>query len=174
MRQTGYSLAEMLVVVALLGLIALVAVPTFQAHKSADVDVAVAELGAAMRYARSEAMRTGTPHGFAYDPASGTLQLYSLDHLQQPVFDILHPLTKQLYAYQFALHPLFEGLQLAGAMQFEGVKHTQLTFDPRDGSPYALIAGARHRLDEAWTSVSDGARSVTLRVQPVTGRLLIS
>ena len=71
-RGPGYSLAEVMIVLAVLSVVALVAIPI--ATPSADVrlDAAAQEVINALRFARIEALRTGTFYGadFSVDPAT--------------------------------------------------------------------------------------------------------
>jgi type II secretion system protein H len=64
-RHNGFTLLEIMIVAAILGIVALVAVPSFTSTSDgeAKLDLAAGEVAAAIRFARSETMRTGTVHG---------------------------------------------------------------------------------------------------------------
>jgi len=65
MRQrasAGYTLVELLLVVAILSIVAVVAIPSSSPVDAFRVDAAAGEVALALRHARDEAKRTGRPH----------------------------------------------------------------------------------------------------------------
>ena len=79
--QHGFSLMELAVVVAILGIVAAVAMPNLAATDVQIVELAAAGVADAIRFARSEAIRSGTPHGVNTDAAGNRIRVYSLPGL---------------------------------------------------------------------------------------------
>jgi prepilin-type N-terminal cleavage/methylation domain-containing protein len=59
-QPAGFSLAELLIVIVILGVVAKVAIPNLSSGDEAKLDVAAGEIIQALRFARSEAIRQGT------------------------------------------------------------------------------------------------------------------
>jgi general secretion pathway protein H len=71
----GFTLIEMLVVLAVLGLVAIVTLPTIAGHRpGAETRAAARELAVALRNARSAAMLHARTEAFVIDTASGAFR----------------------------------------------------------------------------------------------------
>lgn len=78
-RQSGYSLAEILVVVAIVGVILLVTVPALlQLMPQYRIRSAASEAAGMMRMIRQRAITTRTPWRISYDPGSNRYRFYEL------------------------------------------------------------------------------------------------
>ena len=105
---TGYSLIELTLVVAMLGITALAVIPSFSSTDPAPLDLAAHEFAEAIRYARTEAMRTGLPHGFRQQNGQKRMRVYSLNTSTSPwtlVYDIYHPVSKKIWDIKLDDHP---------------------------------------------------------------------
>ncbi len=114
--QHGYTLLEMVIVVAIIGLVAALTVPSAAPANQRKLDLAGSEVADAFRFAREEARRTGVMHGVATDMPNDLLRVFRLDEGPDPnlkVFDVYHPVTKQLYAIQIS-GPPYSGVTLSG------------------------------------------------------------
>ena len=78
LRQAGVTLAEMLVVVAVMALTASIAIPNASPLATITADAATAEVTSAIRFAQREAIRTGAWHTVKIDTATQTLRVYRL------------------------------------------------------------------------------------------------
>ena len=77
--QNGYSLSELLVVVAILGVVTLVTIPALvQLMPQYRIRSASSEAAGAMRMVRQRAITTRTPWRISYDPASNKYRFYQL------------------------------------------------------------------------------------------------
>lgn len=104
----GYTLLEMMIVVAILTIAAAIAVPAVTTPDHSKLDLAATRVADALRYAREEARRTGLAHGIFVDTANNKIQLFWLDEAPDPdvnVFDVRDPVSKQLYAIQIDAAP---------------------------------------------------------------------
>ena len=106
----GFTLLELVIVMALLSLIALAVIPDPTAANQAKVDLAAEKVAAALRFARSEAIRTSSPHGVIVDQddtndTGKDIVVYQIDFGDAP-FGISHilnqPVSKQAYDIDLA------------------------------------------------------------------------
>lgn len=96
-RCTGLTLAELLVVCAVLAVVAAVALPSAQPVAEFRADTAAAEVARALRYARAEAMRTGAYRMVSCDTAQNRLQVSVSDANGTVASALSDPLSKQAY-----------------------------------------------------------------------------
>ena len=99
-RSRGYTLLELTIVIAILSVIAAIAVPTLTADSARQLELAAHEFAAAIRFARSEARRTNTPHGFQHVDGEHRIRVFRLDTATTPstiVYDVYNPVDKQPY-----------------------------------------------------------------------------
>lgn len=75
----GYTLIELLMVVAILSIVAVIALPVAQRVTQASTDVAVDEVAHALRFARDEARRKGEQRLVSCDLANGRLTVGGVD-----------------------------------------------------------------------------------------------
>lgn len=76
---TGYTLLELLMVVAILSIVAVIALPVAQRVTEAGADIAADEFAHALRFARDEARRKREPRLVSCDPATGRLTVGAVD-----------------------------------------------------------------------------------------------
>ena len=69
-NEIGYTLIELIITITIIAVIAAIAMPAFSSGSDRQLEAAAAEFAAAMRFARTEAMRTGEPHGFRQQSAA--------------------------------------------------------------------------------------------------------
>lgn len=104
----GYTLAELLVVVVVVGLVAAVAMPSSSSGDAVKLDLVAADVANTMRFARAEAMRLGVARGFRQESTAKRLRVFSMDTNTSPatlVFDVYHPIDKHLYDREFERQP---------------------------------------------------------------------
>ncbi len=95
-RQRGYSLPELLAVVIILGIAAAVAIPDISTTNPNTLDLAAEEVAQAIRYARSESLRTGEIHGVEISQNTQRVVAYKADLTTTPVSIACHPLPSGL------------------------------------------------------------------------------
>lgn len=183
----GYSLAELLVVVSLLSVLALAAIPVAAPSADKRLDAAAQEVINALRFARIEALRTGTFYGadFSVDPATGTrrMRVFRTDTAAppNPVYDVRHPIDKRLYDSQLASGSATAGVIISAAkFYYQSGAATPVAcdwaaFDASgqpdfypDASNYAAYSTSPY---VSVVTLSYQGRSVQVLLDPVTGRV---
>ena len=99
-RRTGWTLAELLIVIGVLGVVAAIAWPGRATDTERRLGAASDAITDALRFARSESLRTGIPHGAKITVADERVRVFWVDDGPVPpvkVFDVLHPLDRNLY-----------------------------------------------------------------------------
>jgi len=84
---------------------ATVAIPDIAASRSYKLDLAARDFAAAMRFARDEAMRLGSPRGFNIQSAARRIRVMRLDLSVSPPtlnYDVYDPVSKKLYDIDLA------------------------------------------------------------------------
>ena len=96
----GVTVLELMIVLMIMAIVATVAMPTFRPAEQQKLALATAEAADAIRFAREESIRTGTPHGITGSVAAGQYRIFRLDTSVAPatwLFDVYHPTAKQPY-----------------------------------------------------------------------------
>lgn len=142
LSQPGFSLVEVLLVVSILGLVAMVAIPSLSSSDHTKLELAVEEFAQAMRFARSQAMRHGTPYGFRNSSAHviKRIRVFRLDttsHPWTPVYDVYHPLSKTLYDIDLRDHALAYVDSVSRNLSFRGTCNKEgNTYFDANGTPW--------------------------------------
>ena len=173
----GFTLLEVLLATFILGIVALAAIPSFTSGGGEKLDLAASELAAALRFARSEALRTGDLYGVGVLTAQETARVR---HIQTPgdPFNtqpmVTHPIDKRPYVLDLAKLPFATGVQIdqitathSGACTRPGVVAFDAGGQPLCGEP----TDARVTQWEA-KLVFDGTER-TVSVTPGTGRVTV-
>ena len=175
-RSPGYTLTELVIVVAILAIIAAIAAPAFDSESDKRLEVVAEEFAAAIRYARSESIRTGEPHGFRFLTNQYRIRVFSADTSGSPwtwAWDEYHPVTKQLYDYRFPAElagsatPVTHSYVYRGSCDRPGVVY----FDA-NGSPWCLEPETI-LLDSYQLDIIGLAGQAVVRLDGVTGRVSV-
>ena len=109
LRSHGVTLVELLVVIAILGVAAAVAIPGLRSSDPQALDLAAEEVANTMRFARSEALRSGQPRGYRGNSTTTRVRVFRPDTSTSPWtvnYDVYHPVSKKLYSIRLKDHPL--------------------------------------------------------------------
>ena len=176
-EERGYTLVELVIVVSTIALIAAIAVPAATSTNSdKQLELIAEEFASAMRYARSESIRTGKPHGFRFLTNQYRIRVFSADTLAVPwtwVWDVYHPVDKQLYDYTFpaeltgAVTPVTHSPVYRGTCDRQGAVY----FD-ENGTPWCLepetVLLASYQLD-----IVTNTGQATVNLDGITGRVAV-
>jgi type II secretion system protein H len=174
--QLGYTLAELVIVVTILGIVAAIAVPTTSSSSDKSLALAASEFAAAMRFARSESIRTGEPHGFRQQDTAKRIRVFRLDQATSPatlIYDVYHPVDKQLYDVNITGESLFFADSVNRTAVYRGTcnKPENVYFDG-SGAPWCAnpdtVLLSRFEVDLVL-----GAARRTVILDDVTGRVTV-
>ena len=172
----GFTLAELLIVIVIMGILAIAAIPDFSAATPNKIQLATAEIAQAMRFARSEAIRTGRPHGFRQQSSAKRIRVFRPDTTVSPwvpVYDINHPLSKKLYDIDLNTHPFASVGAITLTPTFRGSCNVSgnIYFDsngiPRCMDPQTVL------LDNFIVSLTLDMHTRDITLQGITGRVTV-
>lgn len=171
-RQRGYSLAELLFVVAILALVVALAVPTSGRTGATRIERAGREVADALEFARGEALRTGVLHGVRVTPP-GRVAVFRLDDTVVPPterYDVRHPIDKALYDTDLQTAAFAENTRASGWFQFQRGSGAEaaVAFDAR-GEP--VRPSDRRPLATGGIVLANDGYGLAVAVAPVTGRV---
>lgn len=174
-QQYGYTLVELMIVVIVLAAIAAIAVPATSSNSDRQLDLAAQEFAAAIRFARSEAIRTGEPYGFHDHATQKQLQIFRLDTGSSPatlVYDVYHPIDKSLYDINFDLPPVAVS-SIDHTTVYRGTcnQRNRIYFD-RNGTPWCSRPETI-LLDQFEARITLGTSVRTVTLDRITGRVTI-
>lgn len=173
-RLAGVTLAEMLIVVAILSLAAAIAIPQASSVTPHVADAAAAEVAHAIRFAQSEAIRTRIYHVAEIDEATQTIRVY---RLESPAFvdedkinRVMHPVDKQPYSISLAASA--PHVTVASAVfTYGAATSNDIAFDP-DGAPVRYVKAQVPSVPlstDGIVSLQSGASVRTVTVDKATG-----
>lgn len=179
MRSTqsqGSFLTEVLIVVTILGIVAVVAVPNFSSTDPVQLKSSTKLLAEAMRFIRSESIRTGMPYGFEIQSSQKRIRLFRADigtNPPTPVYDVYHPISKQLYDIDIDEHPFAAADAVNSSTNFRGTCNspTFIVFD-RNGIPFC-VDPMTVILEQASVTLTKGQSTRIAQLDGITGRVTI-
>lgn len=178
-RAAGVTLPELLIVVTLIAIVGTIAVPSLNSLESVRVTSATAELSAALRYARDEAIRTGSIHSVEFTNATHLAQVlkipdFSAMAVNRPV--VRHPNSRQLYSLDLDDDPTTSPTQLITlTLDFDNVGQQQrVDFMPSGQPVWIDIFDQPYRLLSGSITLSAQANQQTITLDGFTGRITSS
>ena len=176
MRQRGLSLAELMMVVALLGIVAVVAIPGLSSSNPQRLDEASGEVVQALRFARAQAQLMQQDYGVTLRPAPAGLAVFRVDTsgaLPALVYDVIHPVDRHPYDITLDAPPYAPGTALSADFRYAagGTASATVAFDP-SGAPVDPNTGAP-LFQTGTVTVTLGDLARTVSVAPVTGRVVL-
>ena len=175
-RSHGVTLVELLVVVSILGVVALVAIPDFSSSNPQTLDLAAEEFANAMRFARSEAIRTGEPRGFRQPADTKRIRVFRPDTGTDPWtlnYDVYHPVSKQLYDIKLDDHPFASADSIDRTFNYQATCNQpgNIYFDrngiPRCTNPETVF------LEQLNLTLTLGTHTRIVTLHGITGRVTV-
>ena len=172
----GYTLVELVITITVIAVIAAIAVPAFSSNSDEQLHEVANEFAAAMRYARTESIRTAKPHGFRFLTNQYRIRVFTADTLANPwtwVWDVYHPVSKQLYDYSFPPELTGAGPPVTHTPVYRGNCDRQgVIYFNANGTPWCLepetVLLESYELD-----ITDGNAQVTVSLDGITGRVTV-
>lgn len=175
-QDRGYTLTELVVVVTILAVVAAIAIPNTSSGPDRRLELAANEFADAIRFARSESIRTGEPHGFRFLTNQYRIRVFSADSSGSPwtwIWDVYHPIDKQLYDYRFpaeltgSVAPVTHNPLFRDTCDRQGV----IYFDA-NGTPWCLEPETV-LLDSYRLNFVFGAEQFSVALDGITGRVTV-
>jgi len=180
-HQAGFSLLELSIVVLILGIMALVMIPDSSPTSQQKLDLAANQIAQALRFAHSEALRTGEHHGVTISQVTQTITVKKWDMTTDPVSTELipyHPVDKQSFVFDADTMSLAPGVSITNSSDIFNYitigRRRSLIFDPA-GVPVWVLGSddSIYRLLDAVILLSDGQNQRQIAVAPLTGRVMV-
>jgi prepilin-type N-terminal cleavage/methylation domain-containing protein len=182
-RQTGVTLAEMLIVVAVLAVAASLAIPESDPQAAFAADAVAGEVARALRFAQHEAIRTGTYQQVSLDPASQELRVYQPN--SSGGITSMHPVDKRPYQISFAGNAMPRATISSSVFRYDGGPTTNYASFGPDGTPSYIDPSKASQWwsalfgtvdidplkEEGKITIRYGHVERVVRVAPVTGRV---
>lgn len=172
----GYTLIELIVTITIIAVIAAVAVPAFSSVPDKKLQLAAAEYAAAMRFARSESIRTGEPHGFYQQTLQNKIRVFRLDTATQPatlVYDVYHPVEKSLYDFDLDLQSHAAADSVTRSATYRGTcsQKNRVYFDA-NGTPWCSEPTSI-LLESFRLTFTSAGKELVVTLDAVTGRVTV-
>ena len=183
-KQNGLTLFELTVVVMILGIVTAVAIPQLSSTDFSRIELAAERVADAIRFARSESIRTGEVHGVLIDYSDSDsngkdITVYKVDLEQSPFgIDSLvrHPIDKKSYDLNLVDSVMLRGVEFKNTshpFEFDTVgRRSSLHFTPQ-GAPVFYSSGTPHRLVNGTAIIGQGGLKKQVSVMPVVGRVTV-
>lgn len=129
-RSEGFTLGEILVVVAIVAILVGVAVPFLSSQDSKKLEVAAQETGNALRFAVNEARRTGSYILVDAKTTAGRLKVVKSDATGANLGAVNDPLTKRALDIDTAGSAFSGPVSMTARFMQGGTAYTQLLISP--------------------------------------------
>lgn len=181
--EQGYTLVEMLIVVLLLAVLAGAAVMASEPLRAMALSAAASEIMQAMDFARSEAVRAGSPRLVEIDVNNKVIRVHQLKYsTSTPVVDtanpILHPLDKTAYSATLSgLTFLPISMSVSAGFKYSNGQTLPTLAFTRDGAPCTVVGpdantvSALSAASMPQITLLSGNVSRGITVEPVSGRV---
>ena len=177
----GYTLYELLFVVALVAVLTAVALPGINPSQTEKLDLAAVQVAEAIRFARGEAIRTGEGHGLTVSQATQkvTVKKYDLTTAPVSVIETLtHPIDKRPYDFNVNTNASTKGVTISNSQDvfnYKGLgRRRSLIFDA-NGTPIWVVGAGptTYLLNNGAVELSYGNQQRLVRVETITGRVTV-
>jgi prepilin-type N-terminal cleavage/methylation domain-containing protein len=173
--ERGISLLELLIVVSILGIAAAVAVPGVSNTDPYQLELAADEIAQALRFARSESIRTGESFGVSLNPSTRQIRVFRSDRNTNPAtadYRVYQPVTKKTYLLDFSNHPFARVDSMSVVPLFRATCDTPslVRFDAHGSVWCGISSGVL--LTGMAISITTGGKTVTVSLDGITGRTI--
>jgi Tfp pilus assembly protein FimT len=167
-------------VVAILGVVAAAAIPGLRSGDGKRLDLAAEQVAQAIRYARSEALRSGQMHGIEISQNTQRVVVYRADLSTDPVgmaAILTHPVDKKPYDFDLNTAALVSGVRITNALdpfKYATGRRMNLLFSATGAPVWTVISShTTYPLQDGMVQLDYGNQRRTVRVTPYTGRVTI-
>ena len=176
MNYRGFALLELVIVIAILAIVAAIAVPSLSTSTERRLNLAAERFAAAIRFARTESIRTSNPHGIRHLNNEKRIRVYRADTSTNPatvVYDVYDPVDKQLYDYNLDTQTVEAVDSITRNTLFNGIcTDAGLVYFDRTGMPWC--GSPENVLLESFELVfQGGVAQRTVRLDGYSGRVTV-
>jgi prepilin-type N-terminal cleavage/methylation domain-containing protein len=174
----GFSLLEMLLVVVILSIAAKIALPNLATATPARLDRAANELAEALRFARAEAIRTGTLVGVQYSASTPSISVCTISLILGFISKcsiLSNPVDHNPYTLNYAGNGNQAPVTLNSVTwQYGGNNLNYIVFGSHGTPVYPIILISQMTmLTNASVVIAYAGQIRTINVSPMTGRVSI-
>jgi len=181
MTERGYTLVELVITVTIIAVIAAIAVPAFSSGSDQRLQLAAKEVASAIRYARSESIRTGEAHGLTISQATQKVTVNKYDLSTAPIsvlYTLTHPINKQPYDFNVNTGSTTKGVTIGNTQDvfnFTGLGGRRSVIFDANGTPKWIVGSGptTYLLSDASVELSYGNQQSTVSLTPITGRVIV-
>lgn len=174
-RRSGATLAELLITLVVLALAAAAVLPNLSFNDSNKLAVAAEAVGNALRFARSEAMRTASNVLVDAETVPGRLLLSVRGCSAAGAAAVIDPQTKRAFDLAVSSDARAEGVVVTPKFIAGGSPWSGLVFDATGAAVQAcsVVAQVARGTPQAGSGVdlSFGGKTRTIAIDPPTGRV---
>ncbi|MGI9234038.1 MAG: pilus assembly FimT family protein [Woeseiaceae bacterium] len=179
--ERGYTLLELVIVVAILGIIAAIAVPSMSSNSNAKLRLAAENVANAIRFARSEALRTGDGHGLTISQVTQEVTVKKYDLTTAPIselYTLTHPIDKQPYDFNVNTRATTQGVTISNTQDvfnYTGLGGRRSLIFDANGTPKWIVGSGptTYLLSDGNIELSYGNQQRVVSVAPITGRVTV-
>ncbi|MDH3589121.1 MAG: prepilin-type N-terminal cleavage/methylation domain-containing protein [Gammaproteobacteria bacterium] len=180
-QRRGYTLLELVIVVSVLGIIAAIVVPNTGADSDEKLRLAAEEVAGAIRFARSETLRTGEVHGLTVSQVTQKVTVKKYDVTTDPISSLgtlIHPIDKQPYDFNVNTKSTTRGVTISNSQDvfsYTGLgERRSLIFDAY-GTPKWIVGSGptTYLLSDSNIELSFKGQQRVVRVAAITGRVTV-
>lgn len=180
LRSHGVTLIELLVVVAIMGVVAVAAIPDLRSADPYMLELAAEEVAEAIRFARSESVRTGEIHGIQISQNTQRVVVYKADLTTSPVSMgsiLYHPVARQPFDFDLDNRALTGGVRIINTQDpflYATGRRKNLLFDA-SGVPIWIVnaTSSTYILEDGTVQLGYGKGTRTVQVARITGRVTV-
>lgn len=176
-NEIGYTLIELSITITIMAVIAAIAVPAFSSGQDKKLQAAAQEFAAAMRFARSESIRTGEPYAFQYQTGIQRIRVWRVNASTNPVTiinDVYHPVDKQIYDFNLEQQSLAAAETITRNTLFRGTcSNPDMIYFAANGSPWCA-APPDVLLESYELTFQSGSVLRSLTLDGITGRVTVN
>lgn len=172
--ERGYSLLELVITLAIIGVIASVAMPETKPIEAYALSAAGVVVTRAVRHARDRAAFTGVDHGIEIDVNQQLVRVFRVAEVSGVAvieYDVPDPVSHSVYTIDFAsgaYGPVKIG-DLRSSVNANCAAPNQFVFDAK-GVVRCALDGTR-RFNKLGVLLSVDSNSLTVVIDPYTGRV---
>ncbi len=170
---------ELLIVVGIVSIIAAVLLlPADNPSDGLELEAAAREVAAALRFAQSEARRSGIPHGVELKTGTQQMRLYRVADTTADtptkVFTVYHPTDISLYNITFS-SDRFPATFVSANVFYQGLGAPKFftEFFGGSGTPGFKSGGISRVLTSAQITLAHAGRSITINVAAQSGTVSV-